>query len=205
MGAAVDLLIHEATFEDGMEADAVLKRHSTVGEALQIGFKMNAKAVVLTHFSQRYPKIPPIGAAAAADDDDDDDDDDDKSDGGVVGENGNDKKNTMPVAVAFDFMVLTPQNLTLASKMTSTLRLLYPDTSSSSSSSDDDDDDETKMNEDNNQNDAMIAEKDRVHNNSLGLSPLTSVELAPSSLVTTTTTTTTTRTTTRVATPLTAA
>merc|ERR1712238_586007 len=191
MGAAVDLLIHEATFEDGMEADAVLKRHSTVGEALQIGFKMNAKAVVLTHFSQRYPKIPPIGAAAAADDDDDDDDDDDKSDGGVVGENGNDKKNTMPVAVAFDFMVLTPQNLKLASKMTSTLRLLYPDTSSSS---DDDDDDETKMNKDNNQNDAIIEEKDRVHNNSLGLSPLTSVEL-----VTTTTTTTT------VATPLTAA
>merc|ERR1719162_1095345 len=91
-------------------------------------------------------------------------------------------------------MVLTPQILKLASKMTSTLRLLYPDTSSSS----DDDDDETKMNEDNNQNDAIIEEKDRVHNNSLGLSPLTSVESAPSSLITTTTTTT-------VATPLMAA
>merc|ERR1712238_602494 len=138
-----------------------------------------------------YPKIPPIGAAAADDDDDDDDNNDDKSDGRVVGVNGNDKKNTMPVAVAFDFMVLTPQNLKLASKMTSTLRLLYPDTSSSSSSSSsDDDDDETKMNKDNNQNDAIIEEKDRVHNNSLGLSPLTSVESAPSSLITTTTTTT---------------
>jgi len=108
----------------------------------------------------------------------------------------------MPVAVAFDFMVLTPQNLKLASKMTSTLRLLYPDTSSSSDD-DDDDDDETKMNEDNNQNDAIIEEKDRVHNNSLGLSPLTSVESAPSSSLVTTTTTTTTTTT--VATPLTAA
>merc|ERR1712238_492379 len=195
MGAAVDLLIHEATFEDGMEADAVLKRHSTVGEALQIGFKMNAKAVVLTHFSQRYPKIPPIGAADDDDDDDNDDDNDNKSDRVVVGENGNDNKNTMPVAVAFDFMVLTPQNLKLASKMTSTLRLLYPDTSSSSSSSIDDDD-ETKMNKDNNQNDAIIEEKDRIHNNSLGLSPLTSVESAPSSSLVTTTTTTTTITTT---------
>jgi ribonuclease Z len=39
-----DLLIHEATFEDGMEAEATMKRHSTVG----------------------YPKIPPLATGSAA-------------------------------------------------------------------------------------------------------------------------------------------
>ena len=34
-GATV--LVHEATFEDGMEEDAVKKRHSTVGEAVKVG------------------------------------------------------------------------------------------------------------------------------------------------------------------------
>jgi len=35
-GLDTDLLIHEATFEDGMEEDAVLKRHSTVGDAIDV-------------------------------------------------------------------------------------------------------------------------------------------------------------------------
>lgn len=33
----VDLLVHESTFEDGMEIEAALKNHSTVGQAIQIG------------------------------------------------------------------------------------------------------------------------------------------------------------------------
>ncbi|KAF2749381.1 hypothetical protein M011DRAFT_524728 [Sporormia fimetaria CBS 119925] len=52
------VLIHEATFDDEMQKDAIKKKHSTTSEALGIGAKMNAKAVVLTHFSQRYQKIP---------------------------------------------------------------------------------------------------------------------------------------------------
>ena len=31
---------------------------STCGEALEIADKMNAKSVLLTHFSQRYAKLP---------------------------------------------------------------------------------------------------------------------------------------------------
>lgn len=54
-GATV--LIHEATFETGMEGDALAKKHCTTSEALWVAKKMNAKRVMLTHFSQRYPKV----------------------------------------------------------------------------------------------------------------------------------------------------
>lgn len=59
IGMHASLLIHEATFDDSMEEDAVKKKHSTVGEALEIARRMHAQEVILTHFSQRYPKLPP--------------------------------------------------------------------------------------------------------------------------------------------------
>ncbi|KAK9866195.1 hypothetical protein WJX84_011922 [Apatococcus fuscideae] len=34
------------------------KKHSTVDEAMQVATAMNADRVVLTHFSQRYPRLP---------------------------------------------------------------------------------------------------------------------------------------------------
>ena len=43
-----------------MQEDAVMKRHSTVGEAVLSSSAMRAKHVLLTHFSQRYPKA--VGA-----------------------------------------------------------------------------------------------------------------------------------------------
>ncbi|XP_027769092.1 tRNAse Z TRZ4, mitochondrial-like isoform X2 [Solanum pennellii] len=52
------LLIHEATFEDGMLEEAIAKNHSTMGEAIEAGDAAGAYRVILTHFSQRYPKIP---------------------------------------------------------------------------------------------------------------------------------------------------
>ena len=58
IGRDSDVLIHEATFDDGMEGDAIAKKHSTTAEALGVGLNMRAKNVVLTHFSQRYAKIP---------------------------------------------------------------------------------------------------------------------------------------------------
>lgn len=58
VGKDATVLIHEATFENNLKSDAVIKKHSTTEEALEIGEKMNAKFVILTHFSQRYPKIP---------------------------------------------------------------------------------------------------------------------------------------------------
>jgi ribonuclease Z len=58
IGEGSTVLIHEATFSDDLPSEAKAKQHSTIGEALMVGEVMGAKAVVLTHFSQRYSKIP---------------------------------------------------------------------------------------------------------------------------------------------------
>jgi ribonuclease Z len=100
-----DVLIHEATFADGLEADAVLKKHCTVGEALRVGHEMNAKTIVLTHFSQRYPRIPLLPAPDA-----------------TTGEFSG-----MTVIPAFDFMSITPFNIGSAARITPALQLLYPE------------------------------------------------------------------------------
>ncbi|KAH9320506.1 hypothetical protein KI387_015145 [Taxus chinensis] len=60
-GMGCTLLIHEATFEDNFVSHARAKRHSTISEALEVGQQMGAKHVILTHFSQRSPKIMRIG------------------------------------------------------------------------------------------------------------------------------------------------
>jgi ribonuclease Z len=95
-----DVLIHEATFEDGMEAEALLKRHSTIGEALNVAHQMQAKLTILTHFSQRYPKVPPVPAA---------------------------EQGSMPIIFAFDYMCLRPQTLLTAARLTPAIRLLFPE------------------------------------------------------------------------------
>jgi ribonuclease BN (tRNA processing enzyme) len=55
IGKGCDLLIHEATFDDSMQLDALNKKHTTTSEALLVGKNMGAKHILLTHFSQRYP------------------------------------------------------------------------------------------------------------------------------------------------------
>uniref|UniRef100_A0A1J3EY20 ribonuclease Z n=1 Tax=Noccaea caerulescens TaxID=107243 RepID=A0A1J3EY20_NOCCA len=57
-GATV--LIHEATFEDALVEEAVVKNHSTTKEAIDVGSSAGVYRIILTHFSQRYPKIPVI-------------------------------------------------------------------------------------------------------------------------------------------------
>jgi ribonuclease Z len=57
-GQGVSVLIHEATFEPALQAEARRKKHSTTSEALSIAQKMHPRATILTHFSQRYPKFP---------------------------------------------------------------------------------------------------------------------------------------------------
>ncbi|XP_043511447.1 ribonuclease Z, mitochondrial [Frieseomelitta varia] len=58
LGQNCDLLIHEATMENGLEQLAYSKSHSTTSQAIKAGKSMNAKFILLTHFSQRYSKIP---------------------------------------------------------------------------------------------------------------------------------------------------
>lgn len=63
IGAGASVLVHEATFDDELAADAVAKKHSTTSEALRVAEWMGARGVVLTHFSQRYQKIPVLRSA----------------------------------------------------------------------------------------------------------------------------------------------
>jgi ribonuclease Z len=58
IGQGATLLIHEATFDDELQGDAIAKKHSTTAEAIEVGRRMNARRILLTHFSQRYQKIP---------------------------------------------------------------------------------------------------------------------------------------------------
>lgn len=67
IGMNSDLLIHEATMEDGLAEDAVKKRHSTTSQAIEVGRSMRAKFTLLTHFSQRYAKIPLLKEALPTD------------------------------------------------------------------------------------------------------------------------------------------
>ena len=54
--------MHEATFDDDLRSEAVAKKHSTTSEAIGIGAAMGARRVILTHFSQRYQKLPSLNA-----------------------------------------------------------------------------------------------------------------------------------------------
>lgn len=44
--------------EDELAQEAIIKMHSTTSQAIDVGRKMNAKNILLTHFSQRYAKLP---------------------------------------------------------------------------------------------------------------------------------------------------
>lgn len=64
IGRDSTVLIHEATFQDDMVGSALAKRHSTAGEAIEIGRRMGARSILLTHFSQRYQKIAHVDQKA---------------------------------------------------------------------------------------------------------------------------------------------
>ncbi|KAF8329413.1 uncharacterized protein EI90DRAFT_1391010 [Cantharellus anzutake] len=65
-GRSATVLIHEATMADDEEELARGKQHSTVGQAIKVGKQMEAKHILLTHFSQRYPKITNLNSAPSA-------------------------------------------------------------------------------------------------------------------------------------------
>ena len=63
-GRGASLLVHEATMEDGLEDMARAKGHSTFGQAIDVARRMGARHLLLTHFSARYPKLPPLSVRA---------------------------------------------------------------------------------------------------------------------------------------------
>lgn len=64
IGKDSTVLIHEATFQDDMVGSALAKRHSTAAEALEVGRRMQARSILLTHFSQRYQKVAHVDQRA---------------------------------------------------------------------------------------------------------------------------------------------
>jgi ribonuclease Z len=53
------LFIHEATFDDELNQDAINKLHSTMAESILLGKESKSWRVALTHFSPRYNKELP--------------------------------------------------------------------------------------------------------------------------------------------------
>ncbi|XP_063240467.1 LOW QUALITY PROTEIN: ribonuclease Z, mitochondrial-like [Bacillus rossius redtenbacheri] len=66
LGRGSDLLVHEATMEDELAEEARLKLHSTTSQAVGVGRRMGACFTLLTHFSQRYAKLPRFEPGPAA-------------------------------------------------------------------------------------------------------------------------------------------
>jgi ribonuclease BN (tRNA processing enzyme) len=56
----LDLLIHEATFDESRKEMALEKKHTTVQEAIQVGQDLDSRRLLLTHFSQRYCRFDHI-------------------------------------------------------------------------------------------------------------------------------------------------
>ena len=47
------VLVHESTFINDLKEESVRRKHSTIGEALEVGSQVGATLTVLTHFSGR--------------------------------------------------------------------------------------------------------------------------------------------------------
>ncbi|KAL8292590.1 hypothetical protein RQP46_001202 [Phenoliferia psychrophenolica] len=102
-GRGATLVIHEATIEDSLPDVARAKGHSTFGQAIDIARRMEAQHCLLTHFSARYPKLPPL-------------------------EHSEDSTSNDPVvAMAFDLMTLRLDEFWKMERFRPTMDLLFGD------------------------------------------------------------------------------
>jgi hypothetical protein len=97
IGKDSDLLIHEGSIEHCMIKDAIIKKHSTFTEAINVGKDMKAKFTLITHFSQRYSKMPPLEEI----------------------------ENEENVGIAFDNLVVNPSNMQQIRLLYPALKLMF--------------------------------------------------------------------------------
>ncbi|KAJ9231395.1 hypothetical protein DTO169E5_8007 [Paecilomyces variotii] len=141
IGRDSTVLIHEATFQDDMGVSAIAKKHSTTAEALEVGRQMQARTILLTHFSQRYQKVasaeqrmgtvknedPAAVAAIAAAEPRPVDIPVDEADSNEINVSGNQPREDRkaPVAVAFDYMRLRVGDIPVAQAYAPALEKLF--------------------------------------------------------------------------------
>lgn len=139
IGRGSTVLIHEATFQDDMQDSAMAKRHSTAGEALEVGRQMGARAILLTHFSQRYQKVayvdnPAATAAKTEPNADDELDNPDKPDETLSfkdqlyvphGRNRGPPRGTAPATAMFDYMRIRVGDVPIAQEYAPALEKLF--------------------------------------------------------------------------------
>lgn len=99
LGFKSTILIHEATMEDDLVEEAKIKTHSTISQAVEQGRLMQAEHTILTHFSQRYAKLPRLQL--------------------------NDENSLQNVAIAFDNMQVTLDDLKDFHLMYPSMRSLF--------------------------------------------------------------------------------
>jgi ribonuclease Z len=116
------VLIHEATFEDELFEDAVKKKHSTTSEAIATGVDANCYRVILTHFSQRYPKAPVFDGHIGGDDKSENEPSDADDTTRMKKKNVSDR-----VGVAFDLMRVDFTALPRLPTLMPAIRALFPD------------------------------------------------------------------------------
>ncbi len=66
LGHKVDLLIHEATYTEDLITEAEDFGHSTAAQAARIAERADARRLLITHFSTRYPDASPLLEEARA-------------------------------------------------------------------------------------------------------------------------------------------
>ncbi|KAM3964340.1 ribonuclease Z [Aphomia sociella] len=99
IGENSSLLIHEATMEDELADEARTKMHSTTSQAIEMGRRMSARYTLLTHFSQRYARLPRLNSH-------------------ILNDNNS-------VGIAFDNMQITMGDLELLPHMYAPLQLMF--------------------------------------------------------------------------------
>ncbi|GAD99187.1 tRNA processing endoribonuclease Trz1 [Paecilomyces variotii No. 5] len=138
IGRDSTVLIHEATFQDDMSVSAIAKKHSTTAEALEVGRQMQARTILLTHFSQRYQKVASAEqrtgtvktedpAAIAAAEPRPVDIPVDEAEPGEIKVSGNQPREDRkaPVAVSFDYMRIRVGDIPVAQAYAPALEKLF--------------------------------------------------------------------------------